>query len=453
MFAVRCKLRWSVAVTAVGSSSTSLARPTLPGSPSRCLGTWASSETSRDEGEGDSSVSHRGPPKHKPVAYRYKPLAYGPTTVSYADILRRAMSTPITDSRRVLNRVRRALPPRPQDQSESSPTEDASEDASVQPEEGSLPLDHVLSRSLRFLTTSSGQIQGALSAVTEDISSDAVPDLYPRDFATIRAHHLGRWYARTLAFKHEHGAIKYYLNAVVSSTKKARNIIISNHLKSINEWLNAEKRALDHAIHEHQPELEAAVYTTVCELRAARRAHQWHKVWTLERRVASTASMFLPRTPFLSASADLLLNMDDGRLTEISMSRMAEWDDSYQHMYEEDMHTRKQMDLNGKQMNLLKRNSPIFTAKCPTTDAKELIVIRQDQSMPPTPLWPRSGSPVVLADGHTPAELDPEGMPHKLKQEIARTPSGRKWISRNKGRTGNGPRIKKPATSLTQHAS
>lgn len=453
MFTVRSKLRWSVTVTAVGSSSTSLARPTFPGSPSRCLGTLASSETSRDEGEGDSSVSHRGPPKHKPVAYRYKPLAYGPTTVSYADILRRAMSTPITDSRRILNRIRRALPPRPRDQSESSRTEDVSEDASVQPEEGSLPLDHVLSRSLRFLTTSSGQIQGALSAVTEDISSDAVPDLYPRDFATIRAHHLGRWYARTLAFKHEHGAIKYYLNAVVSSTKKARNISIYIRLNSVNTRLGAQKRALARAIHEHQTELEAAVYTMVCELRAARRAQQWHKLWTLERRVAATASMFLQRTPLLPASPDLHLNMDDGRLTEISMSRMAEWDDSYQNMYEEDMHTRKQVNLTGKQMDQLKRNSTVFAAKCPTTNAQELIVIRQDQSMPPSPLWPRSGSPVVLADGHTPAELDPEGMPHKLKQEIARTPGGRKWISRNKGRTGNGPRIKKPATSLTQHAS
>lgn len=358
------------------------------------------------------------------MAYRYKPSAYGRMTVSYADILCRAMSTPITDYGRILNQIRRALPPRLQDQSESSRTEDAS----VQPEEGSLALDHVLHRSLRYLTTLSGQIQSALSAVTGDMSSDAVPDLYPHDFATIRAHHLGRWYARTLAFKAEQGSIKYYLNGVASSTRKARNIIVSNQIKSINTWLDAQKRALDRAIHEHQPELEAAVYTMVCELRAARRAQQWHKVWTLERRVASTASMFLLRTPLLPASPHLHLDMDDGRLTEISMSRMAEWDDSYQHMYEEDMHTRKQM-------NLLKRNWAVFTARCPTTNAKELIAIRQDQSMPPTPLWPHFGSSVVLADGHYPAELDPEGLPQKLKQEIlvAKTPGGRNGCRKIKG--------------------
>lgn len=320
------------------------------------------------------------------MAYRYKPLAYGPMTVSYADILRRAISTPITDYRRVLNQIRRALAPRPQDQSESSRTGDASEDASVQPEEGSLALDQFLDRSLRYLTTSSGQIHGVLSAVTEDISRDAVPDLYPRDFATIRAHHLGRWYAQTLAFKVEHGLINFYLNGVASSTKKARNNITFIYLNSVDKCLDAQKRALNRAIHEHQPELKAAVYTMVCELRAARRAQQWRKVWTLERRVTSTASMFL--------LPDLLLNMDDERLTEISMSRMAEWDDSYQHMYEEDMHT-------SNQMNLLKRNWTVFTAKCPTTNSKELIVIRKDQSMPPSPLWPRFGSPVVLAEGHT----------------------------------------------------
>lgn len=444
MFATRRKLRWPGAVTTVGSSSTSLARPTLPGPPSRCLsGTAASSEAGSDGhdrnlDEGDFSGRRQLSHRRTPFPYRYTPTAYEPMPVSYADILSRAVSTPIADASGTLRKIHRAL--------------------HSQQDETALPLDHVLGRSIRYLTTQSAQIQGALSAVAQDVSSDAVPKGYTQEFDAIRAHHLGRWYAKTLALKYERGQIKMYLNNVAKGTKKARDLVIFNQIRSINEWLDAQKTALNRAMHDHRPAFEAVVYAMVCELRAARRAQQWHKVWTLERKLTSTASMFLAsQTTPLSRACHTFLDRDDERMIEISMSRMAEWNDSYAQMYNQDMLTRKQMNLvkrywavfNGS-MNEKpwQGEAVVFTAKSPTTDAKEIIVIRHDQLAPPSPLWPRVWRPVLLGGAEPPAGSNSDGAPHKTKLRMIRTAAGIVWTSRSKGKTGKRPRSEKQTQFL-----
>ncbi|KAG6360995.1 hypothetical protein INS49_009214 [Diaporthe citri] len=234
--------------------------------------------------------------------------------------------------------------------------------------------------------------------------------------------------------KYEHGRIRRYLNTIADTTKKARSIIVFNRIKSIDRLLNARKWTLSRAMRDHRPEFEAVAYAMVCELRAARRAQQWHKAWTLERKLTSTASMFLvsQATP-LSTACHKFTDRDDERMTEISMSRMAEWNDSYQHMYDEDMETRKRMNLVKRYWVVFnssvhekpwKGKAVVFTAKSPTTDAKEIIVIRHDQSTPPSPLWPRVWRPVVLGGIENPAGLNSDGVAHKIKQRAIRTPGG-----------------------------
>lgn len=462
MFATRCKLRWPGAVTTVGSSSTFLARPTLPGHLSRCVGTAASSEAGRDEqrrdsDEGDISGRHQSSPGQRRLPNKYTPLAYEPMPMSYADLLSRAISAPVLDSSGTLRQLHRALQPYLRDPGhDHSRTEDAP--LQPEPEGASLPLYHVVDRSIRYFTTQNGQIQGALSAVAQDVSSDAVPKAYTQNFDAIRAHHLGRWYAKTLASKYERGRIRRYLNNVADTTEKARNIIILNSTESINKSLNAQKAALTRAIRRIQPEFEAVVYAMVCELRAARRAQQWHRVWTLERKVASTASMFLVSQTPLSVACHNFFNRDDERMVEISMSRMAEWNDSYQQMYEADVQTRKRMNLVKRYwtvFNSSQHEKPwqgeavVFTAKSPTTNAKEIIVIRHDQSMPPKSLWPRVWRPKVLGGIESPAGLSSDVAAPKMKRRTIRTPGGTGRRPRRKERTGTGPRGENPQQFLS----
>lgn len=424
MFATRCKLRRPGAFTTVGSSRTSLAR--------RCLGTAASPEArGRDDDnngdEGDGSARYRESHKEIRSANEFAPLAYEPMHVSYADILSRAISKPVTEFGRVVNRIRRAL---------QTPTEDPP----LQPQGASLPLEHALSRSIRYLEVHSARIHGALSAVTKDLSRDAVPEVHAHTFAALRAHHLGRWYAETLAPRTESRAIGHYLNNVADATEKARNIIISHSLESINGTLFARKAAVRRAIHEHRRELQAVVYSMVCELRAARRARQWHKVWMLERKVASTATMFLPSEP-LGRACHNLLNRDDEIMTEISMSRMAEWNDSYQQMYEEDVRTRKGMNLVKRYWTVLsgsthekpwKGKAAIFTVQSATKNAKELVVIRYDKYGTPSPLWPRIWRPLALGGM--------DGVARTTKQRAIPTPSQTGWRSKLEAKKGKGPR-------------
>lgn len=468
MFATRCKLRRPGAVTKVGSSCISLARPGR--ARARCLGTAASPEgEGRDEDgkgdEGDGSARYQGPYRQKIPRYQFAPQAYEPMPLSYADILSRAISTPIVDSRRILNQIRRSLPPQSRDPScDSSSTEDAT----LQPEGASQRLEHVLDRSLHYLETSSARIQGVLSAVTKDVSCDALPKAYSQDFAPIRAHHLGRWYLKKLAVKTESGPIKWYLHHVALATEKARNIIISHSLESIDKTLRVQEAALGHAIRQHRRELEAVVYAMVCELRAARRAQQWHKVWMLERKVASTASNFLRPRPLRLACGNLL-NRDDEKMTEISMSRMAEWNDSYKQMYEEDVGTRKKMNLVKRYWAVLmisthekpwQGEADIFEAKSATKNAKELIVIRHDQSGTPSPLWPRIWRPALVGVTNDPIRKIPHGAARTIKQRTLPTPGGTGWRSkckekrligkgiketndnspRSEGKSGKGPR-------------
>lgn len=355
--------------------------------------------------------------------------------MSYADILSRAISRPGTEFNQVVNRIRRAS---------QTPTEDAP----LQPEGASLPLEHVLSRSIRYLENHSAQIQGALSAVTKDLSCEAVPKVHTHNFAAIRAHHLGRWYAKTLAFKAESRQIAHYLDKVANASKKARNIIISHSINSINRTLFEQKAAVGGAIREHRRELQAAVHSMVCELRAARRAQQWRKVWMLERKVASTASMFLRSEP-LSQACHNLLNRDDEIMTEISMSRMAEWNDSYQQMYKEDVRTRKEMNLVKRYWTVLsgsthekpwKGKAAMFTVQSATNDAKELVVIRHDQSGTPSPLWPRIWKPIALGGTDNPVGRAPGGVARTIKRRTLPTPSKTGWRSGREAKKGKGPR-------------
>lgn len=381
----------------------------------------------------------------------YEPLAYTPMRLSYAGILSRVIETPVKDGIRVVRHIRRTLQPYLRDPCRDSGTEDAP----VQPEGGELSLDHVVDRSLRYLTAQSGRMQDAVSAVAQDMSSDAVLKSHTQDLAAIRAHHLGRWYAEKMALRDELVRIRRYLNNVADTTTKARSIIIHHYMKSMHWWLNVQKGALNRAIHDHRPDFEAVMYAMACELRAARRAQQWHKVWTLERNLTSTVSLSLvSQTNPLSTACYKLTSEDDERMTEISMSRMAEWNGSYKQMYEEDAKTRQRMNLvkrycvifNGSKHEVKpwKGEAVVFTAKSPTTDAKEFIVIRHDQSTPPSPLWPpvwgyRMRS-LMLGGTQTPAGSNSDGEPHKIKQQVIRTP--------DKGPRSDNPRQRLPTTHV-----
>lgn len=377
--------------------------------------------------------------------------------MGYADILSRAISTPITDTHRVLNQISRALQSSLRDPSHNSHTEDAP----VQPEDSSPPLDHLLNRSLKYLTTQTARIHGAVSAVTEDISNDAVPKARDNYFAAIRNHHLGRWYAQTLAGKTMSGPINFYLNSVAGATEKARNIVIRRYLQSIHKSLNDQIAATSRAIRQHRGDFAAIVYAMACELRAARRAQQWHEVWALERKLASTASLFLRSQP-LSSVCHLLLNRDDERMTEISMSRLAEWNDSYQQMYLEDVRARKKMNLVKRYWTVFNSSvhekpwqgdADFFQAKSPTTSARELIVIRHDKSCPPSPLWPSIWRPITLGRTNNPAGLKPKGAKRKIKQRSMPTPGGNGWRSKREEKADGDPRSQiQRRPSLSRHA-
>lgn len=438
MLATRCKLRWPCP---------SLARPTLSGPRSpclsiraaaRCFGTTASPEAGRDERDGDGGD---GPAPRRSLTYNqsrftYRPLAYEPLPVSYVDILSRAISTPVKDATTVLKRLDRALRRRSPEPRDAPLTEDAP----AQSEEAPLPLEHLLNRDPHYLATSFGQIQEGLAALSKDLSSDAVPKVYTHEFDALRAHHLGRWYATRLAFKFEYSQIRIYLNSVAFATEKARGIITHHCLTHTNRVLTDKNSALRRAIRLKRPLLEAVAHRTACELREAKQAQQWQRAWALERRLASTASLFLPSHP-LPSVCHLLLNKDDKRITEISMSRMAEWNDSYQQLYVEDQHTRKEMNIVKRYWTVFNSSvhekpwqgdAVIFGAQSPTTQDKELIVLRLDQSAPPCPLWPRVWQPIQLAEKNTSAGTTPPRASKKMKARILETPGGTGWRYKRK---------------------
>lgn len=407
-----------------------------------CLSTTASPEAGRDEdtesGGAEGGGSARDGLTIKQRRLIYLPSAYKPWPVSYADILHQVVQPHVVHTKGVLKQLHRAL------------QRSRSGDAPLQPEEAPPPIEHVLERSSSYLTNASERIQAALSAVAQDVSSNAVPCVYTHDFATIRAHHLGRWYAEALALKNERQRIQAYLSIAANSIEKARRIVGSHYTTSVERSLRAQRIAVVKTIHQHQHELQAAAYAMVCQLRAARLAQQWHKAWLLERKLASTASMFLSPQPLASTSR-LLFDKDDERMTEISMSRMSEWNDSYETLYEEDAHLRKRVNLVRSYWTILNSTAHekpwqgeavVFTARSPTTHAKELIIIRHDQSSPPSPLWPRDWEPLAVTDTKDPSAPKPPGVAHTAKQRSSRRPGGTGGKSIRKGKAGKGSKSK-----------
>ncbi|KKY38687.1 hypothetical protein UCDDA912_g01300 [Diaporthe ampelina] len=316
----------------------------------------------------------------------YSPSAYEPVPVCYGDILYRVVHGPVDRTNGILKQLRKALQPC------------RTEQIPLQPGEAPPPLELVLERCLFNLANASEQIQAALSAVTKDVSNNAVPKVATHEFAAIRTHHLGRWYAKALALEAERFRIQSYLGIVAENTQKARRIIGYHHVKSVTRSLAVQKADVTKAIYQYRREFEAAVYAMVCELKAARLAQQWHKAWTLERKLASTATTFLPSRPLI-ITCRFLSDRDDAGVTEISMSRLAEWNDSYEELYKEDVYIRKRMNLVKSYWKVFSNTvhekpwqgeAVTFTARSPTSDAKEVIVIRHDQSSPPSLLWPRA---------------------------------------------------------------
>lgn len=385
------------------------------------MGTTASPEGVKDEDEknGDGASRGRLPfhPSHLRSAYR--PLAYEPKVlllqpVSYADILGRSIS--LRDGVQTLNQVHRALQP-----GERS----CADETSGQPAGSSLPLDYVLARSLHYLSKQSDTLQEVVSAVSRDVSSRLVPEGRTRDPAAIRAHHLGRWYANRRGFKFELHRVKNYLDLVSETTEKARSIITLTYSRIVEQALADHKDAVKRSIEKLRREFGTVVHSMACEVRSARQSGQWHEVWKLERTLASTVSMFLPSQALATVPSTFYTSKrNDERMTEISMSRMAEWNESYKLLYEDDVYTRKRMDLAKRYWAVF--NSPLhkkpwqgeavfFVAKSSIGSGTEYIILRHDQSRPPTSLWPRVWKPVVRDDAEIPADSNPTGPAPKIK--------------------------------------
>lgn len=407
------------------------------------MGTTASPEKVKNEDEknGDSFSRGRLPFHHSHINSAYWPLAYEPgepEPKTYADILGRAISEPRWRSGvKALKRVRRALQP-----GERFRTDDFS----VQPAASSLPLDHILGRSLKYVTKQSELLEAVLSAVSRDVSGHLVPEGHTRGPAGIRAHHLGRWYANGRGLKAERRRIEHYLGTVNDTTEKARRIINSTYSTIVLQALADHKAAVKRSILQLRREFETFIHSMACEVRLARQSGQWHKVWTLERKLASTVSMFLPARPLATLSSTFFnSNRNDERMTEISMSRMAaEWNDSYKSLYEDDVYTRKRMDLAKRYWAVF--NSPlhekpwqgeavIFVAKSPISSGTEYIILRHDQSKPPTSLWPRVWKPVVRDDAEITAGSNPTRAAHKIKLKKIQGPRGAGKKSKRKGET------------------
>jgi hypothetical protein len=337
--------------------------------------------------------------------------------MSYADILHKSTKQTPWQSRRTVRLLQRVLQPgeRPH-----------ADETSAQPAESPLPpLEFLLSRSLVYLTKQTEYIQEVLSAVSQDASGHLVPEGDTHHPPAMHSHHLGRLYVGANGLKVENRCIKAYLIGVAKSTAKARRIIDTGYIKILEQALSSQKAVTRRAIHQNRGAFKAVAYTMVCELKAARLAGQWHKVWTLERRLASTASMFILSQPLAALRYPLPQKGGDARMTEISMSRMAGWDDSYASLYEEDASTRKGMNLARRYLELYTsaahekpwQGETLFCAvKSPDGLDRQHIILRQDQSSPPSPLWPRDWKPSVLTETESTAESNPTGMTHEIKR-------------------------------------
>lgn len=329
--------------------------------------------------------------------------AYEQEPMTYLDLISRVTSYPrsktraaVAGPRRVLRTAQRFGADR-----DGAASAAAQRPAAVEP---SPSFEYVLDRAMHLLNGVSEQLRPLLDAVSQDVSGRLVPRGYTHDPATLRTHHLGRWYTGWLGLQYEHRQISRYLEGVASNTDKARRYVASSYVRHGSAALQAQKEATKRTIQHYQNEFEAVAYSMARELEAARRDGQWHRVWTLERRLASTASMFLPSQP-LTSVWHTLRNDYDKRITEISMSRMGSWDDSHGLLYAEDVETRGKINVvkcyqtifNGAvYMNAKpwRGESPIFTVTSPTGTDKRFIVIRLDQRSEPSPLWPRVWKPI-----------------------------------------------------------
>lgn len=382
------------------------------------MGTTAAPEGVKDEDEknGDGSSRGRLPFHPSHIHSAYSPSAYEPKPLSYADILGRAIDEPVWRSALAVQQVHRVLQPgeRP-----------LAHETSGQAAGLLLTDEHVFDRSLMYITKQSELLQAVLSAVSRDVSSHLVPHGHTRDPAAIRAHHLGRWYASATGLRLERRRIKHYLYIVNRTTETARRIITNTYGRIVDQALADQKAAVKRSILQLRRVFETVVHSMACEVRSARLRGQWHEVWKLERKLAWTVSMFLPSQPLANVPPTFFTSKrNDEKMTEISMSRMAEWNDSYKSLYEDDVYTRKRMDLAKRYWAVF--NSPLhekpwqgeavfFVAKSSIGSGREYIILRHDQSRPPTSLWPRVWKPVVRDDAETPAGSNPTRPARKIK--------------------------------------
>ncbi|KAG8158579.1 hypothetical protein KVR01_011701 [Diaporthe batatas] len=417
MLATRFKLQWPRATATVGSAFRARAR---------CLGTTTTSTTTssssssspttttttppeegsrygdEDRGQHNSSSRIRRPSKGSRSPYMAH--AYEPEPMSYVDLLGRATSYPRWGLRRAIARARAMLGT---DQYVAAAAGDtaapeagpAERPPSSEPERS---LEDVLNRAAIRLSYVSDKLAPVLSAVAEDVAQRRVPSGNTNDPATLRTHALGRWYARWQQLMYESRAIGCYLESVASNTEKARRQVLSSRARCVQKALRVHEDAMRDLLQEYRGPFEAAAYDMAGELRAARLAGEWRRVWTLERRLAATAPKFLPSQPLLSVYK-VMRDSQDGVITEISMARMAEWDDSYESLYAEDAQARGGMNLASRYRTIFdgarhlkpwKGESPVYILKSPTSDDMEFLVLRLDQRMRPSPLWPQDWDPI-----------------------------------------------------------
>lgn len=416
--------------------------------------------TATDPGDGarDDADDNRGdqqrdgvqlPSRRGRSRNSYAPIAYEPEPISYADLIRRATWYPRWRTHRSIAAPRIMLLRQAGEAEgegvQGADSAEAEAEAEVRPaaaaaaeEEEQPSLELVLGRAAFNLDQATARMEPIVSAISADISGGLVPLGHKNTHhgpAALRSHHLGRCYADSpLCLSYERRQVDFYLRRVAALTARARRYVAAVYVNRAHQALRAQRDAVGLAIEEHRGAVGAAAHGLARELRAARVDGDWRRVWELEKKLATTASLFLA-SEHLVFAWDTLPSDAGGRVTEISMARMAGWYETFAGLYREDARRAlsTKMDVVERYRAIFsegpthhrpwKGESRLYTLSSPTgaADDDEFVVLRHDQNSKLATLWPRAWKPIRPA-GSAKAGSEPAGPAEaKDKKEEGRT--------------------------------